>query len=108
MTWRPDQSSGRSDGVPIGGKIYGTEFDVDNLLRMDSVTQMDVLDKAKNIMTPDEQRDSGRGDWDTYGPTWRACDRCLKLTDPALLRGIGVGEQTGYKWMVCPDCAGQR
>jgi HK97 family phage portal protein len=38
------------------GDALGTEFDTDNLLRMDSVTQMDVLDKAKNILTPDEQR----------------------------------------------------
>lgn len=42
-----------ADGTPV---IYGTEFDVDNLLRMDSVTQVEVLDKAKNILTPDEQR----------------------------------------------------
>jgi len=34
----------------------GTEFDTDNLLRMDSVTQMDVLDKAKSVMTLDERR----------------------------------------------------
>lgn len=34
----------------------GTEFDTDNLLRMDSVTQMDVLDKSKGIMSPNEQR----------------------------------------------------
>lgn len=34
----------------------GTELDVDNLLRMDSVTQMDVLDKAKSVMTLDERR----------------------------------------------------
>ncbi|MFC7399582.1 phage portal protein [Chelatococcus sp. GCM10030263] len=38
------------------GDTLGTEFDVENLLRMDSVTQMEVLDKAKSIMTPDEQR----------------------------------------------------
>jgi HK97 family phage portal protein len=34
----------------------GTEFDTDNLLRMDSVTQMDVLEKAKSVMTLDERR----------------------------------------------------
>jgi HK97 family phage portal protein len=44
--WAADPSKAR----------YGTEFDVGNLLRMDSVTQMDMLDKAKSIMTPDEQR----------------------------------------------------
>jgi len=34
----------------------GTEFDLDGLLRMDSVTQMEVLEKAKGKMTPNEQR----------------------------------------------------
>lgn len=34
----------------------GTEFDTDNLLRMDSVTQMEVLDKSKGILSPNEQR----------------------------------------------------
>lgn len=38
------------------GEMLGTEFDTDNLLRMDSVTQMDVLEKGKNILTPDESR----------------------------------------------------
>jgi len=38
------------------GESLGTEFDIDNLLRMDSVTQMDVLDKAAGIMTIDEMR----------------------------------------------------
>jgi len=38
------------------GDTLGTEFDVDNLLRMDSVTQMEVLDAGKNLMTPDEAR----------------------------------------------------
>jgi len=34
----------------------GTEFDTENLLRMDSVTQMEMLDKSKGILTPNEQR----------------------------------------------------
>jgi HK97 family phage portal protein len=36
----------------------GTEFDVDNLLRMDSVTQMDVLDKGvkAGVLSPNEAR----------------------------------------------------
>jgi len=34
----------------------GTEFDLDGLLRMDSVTQMDVLEKSKGKMTVNEQR----------------------------------------------------
>jgi HK97 family phage portal protein len=38
------------------GDALGTEFDVDNLLRMDSVTQMEVLDKGKNILKPNEAR----------------------------------------------------
>jgi phage portal protein BeeE len=43
------------EGLGMGENI-GTEFDTDNLLRMDSVTQMDVLDKSKGIMAPNEQR----------------------------------------------------
>lgn len=46
-------------GLGIGyanNSTFGTEFDVDNLLRMDSVTQMEVLDKGKNILKPDEAR----------------------------------------------------
>lgn len=39
--------------IPAG---KGTELDIDNLLRMDAVTQMEVLDKGKSIMTPNEQR----------------------------------------------------
>lgn len=38
------------------GEAVGTEFDTENLLRMDSVTQMDVLDKGKNVMKPNEAR----------------------------------------------------
>jgi HK97 family phage portal protein len=44
-----DEGLQMKDGV-------GTEFDTDNLLRMDSVTQMEVLDKSKGIMSPNEQR----------------------------------------------------
>lgn len=43
------------EGLGLSEQL-GTEFDVDNLLRMDSVTQMDVLDKGKNTMTPNEAR----------------------------------------------------
>ena len=46
-------------GLGIGyanNSDWGVEFDVDNLLRMDSVTQMEVLDKGKNILKPDEAR----------------------------------------------------
>lgn len=38
------------------GEMLGTEFDTDNLLRMDSITQMEMLDKSKGIMAPNEQR----------------------------------------------------
>lgn len=44
-------------GLGIGyGSNLGVEFDTDNLLRMDSVTQMEVIDKGKNTFTPDEAR----------------------------------------------------
>jgi HK97 family phage portal protein len=39
------------------GDALGTEFDTDNLLRMDSVTQMEVLDKGKNTFSPNERRE---------------------------------------------------
>lgn len=38
------------------GENLGTEFDTENLLRMDSVTQMDVLEKSKSVLTLDERR----------------------------------------------------
>ena len=38
------------------GDTLGTEFDLDGLLRMDSVTQMDVLEKSKSVLTLDERR----------------------------------------------------
>lgn len=43
------------EGLSTGDKL-GAEFDTENLLRMDSVTQMEVLDKGKNVMTPNEAR----------------------------------------------------
>jgi len=43
------------EGLGTGEKL-GTEFDTENLLRMDSVTQMDVLEKAKSVLTLDERR----------------------------------------------------
>lgn len=39
-----------------GAKVMGTEFDLDGLLRMDSVTQMEVLEKASGVMKIDEKR----------------------------------------------------
>lgn len=43
------------EGLAIPAPM-GTELDINNLLRMDAVTQMEVLDKGKSIMTPNEQR----------------------------------------------------
>jgi HK97 family phage portal protein len=51
-----DEGLGIGEGIVTNGQTYGTEFDVDNLLRMDSVTQMEMLDKGKNYLTPDEGR----------------------------------------------------
>ncbi|RWR28833.1 phage portal protein [Sinirhodobacter populi] len=44
-----DEGLGMADGI-------GTEFDLDGLLRMDAVSQMDVLTKAAGIMSPNEMR----------------------------------------------------
>ncbi|UZW54052.1 phage portal protein [Sphingobium sp. JS3065] len=38
------------------GEALGTEFDTENLLRMDAATQMDVLEKSKGKLTVNEQR----------------------------------------------------
>jgi HK97 family phage portal protein len=43
------------EGLGTGENI-GTEFDTENLLRMDSVTQMEVLDKASGVMKVNEKR----------------------------------------------------
>ncbi|AHE51677.1 phage portal protein [Sphingomonas sanxanigenens] len=43
------------EGLATGDRL-GTEFDIDNLLRMDSVTQMQVLKESAGILTIDEQR----------------------------------------------------
>jgi HK97 family phage portal protein len=51
-----DEGLGIGEGISVNGATYGTEFDIDNLLRMDTATQMDVLDKGKNYLTPDEGR----------------------------------------------------
>lgn len=51
-----DEGLGIGMGVKVDGKTYGTEFEVENLLRMDSVTQMDVLEKSRSVMTLNERR----------------------------------------------------
>jgi HK97 family phage portal protein len=43
------------EGLATGDKL-GTEFDLDGLLRMDSAAQMEMLDKSRNVMTPNEAR----------------------------------------------------
>jgi HK97 family phage portal protein len=40
----------------VTGETLGTEFDLDQLLRMDSATMMEVLDKSSGKLTPNEQR----------------------------------------------------
>jgi HK97 family phage portal protein len=48
------------DGLGLGiegaTKRLGVEFQEGNLLRMDALTQMEVIDKGKNTMTPNEGR----------------------------------------------------
>lgn len=52
-----DEGLGVGAGVrTTDGHMYGTEFDIDGLLRMDSVTQFEVLEKAKSVLTLDERR----------------------------------------------------
>jgi HK97 family phage portal protein len=51
-----DEGLGIGEGTVTNGVTYGTEFDVDNLLRMDSVTQMEMLDKAQGKLEVDEIR----------------------------------------------------
>lgn len=51
-----DEGLGIGEGTTTQGRVYGTEFDVDNLLRMDSVSQIDVLTKSAGILEIDEMR----------------------------------------------------
>lgn len=51
-----DEGLGIGEGVKINGATYGTEFDIDNLLRMDSVTQMEVLKNSAGVAKVDEMR----------------------------------------------------
>jgi HK97 family phage portal protein len=51
-----DEGLGIGDGVVTNGVSYGTEFDIENLLRMDSVTQMQVLKEGAGILKIDEMR----------------------------------------------------
>lgn len=53
-----DEGLGIGEGVDVNGKVYGTEFDLDGLLRMDSVTQMESIKAAVSAgaMSPNEAR----------------------------------------------------
>lgn len=52
-----DEGLGIGAGVKVNGSIYGTEFDLDDLLRMDQATQIKSLTEGlKGIFTPDEAR----------------------------------------------------
>lgn len=44
------------EGLGLDGVTVGTEFDIDDLLRMDTATQFDVAQKAKGMATLNEQR----------------------------------------------------
>lgn len=44
------------EGLGMDGVSIGAEFDLEDLLRMDTVTQFEVAAKAKGILTLDEQR----------------------------------------------------
>lgn len=51
-----DAESCLDEGLGMDGVSVGAEFDVDGLWRMDSLTQMDVIEKAKSVLTLDERR----------------------------------------------------
>lgn len=44
------------DGLGLDGQTIGVDLDLEQLKRMDVESQMDVLNKANGIMTPNEQR----------------------------------------------------
>ncbi|KFI30967.1 poly(3-hydroxybutyrate) depolymerase [Haematobacter missouriensis] len=44
------------EGLSLDGVSMGVEFDTDGLLRMDSVAQMEVIERSKNVLTLDERR----------------------------------------------------
>lgn len=44
------------EGLGMDGKNIGVEFDIDDLMRMDLLSQMDVLEKSKGKLTVNEQR----------------------------------------------------
>jgi HK97 family phage portal protein len=50
-----DEGLGLTDGA-VAAQRYGTEFDIDDLLRMDSATMMTTLETGRNYLTPNEGR----------------------------------------------------
>ena len=50
-----DEGLGLTTGE-VASQRYGTEFDTEDLLRMDTATMMAALDKGKNYLTPNEGR----------------------------------------------------
>lgn len=50
-----DEGLGLTTG-DVAAQKYGTEFDIDDLLRMDSATMMNTLEKGKNYLKPNEGR----------------------------------------------------
>lgn len=51
-----DAESCLDEGLGLDGVSIGVEFDTDSLWRLDSQTQMDVLEKSKSVLTLDERR----------------------------------------------------
>jgi len=53
-----DEGLGIGAGVPVAGTVYGTEFDLDDLLRMDTASQIESLSKGVlgGLFKPDEAR----------------------------------------------------
>jgi len=50
-----DEGLGLTTGENLS-KRYGTEFDIDDLLRMDRATMVETLDKGRNYLTPNDGR----------------------------------------------------
>lgn len=51
-----DAESCLDEGLGLDGVNVGVEFDIDGLLRMDSSTQMEVIERSKSVLTLDERR----------------------------------------------------
>lgn len=51
-----DAETCMDEGLGLDGVSMGVEFDTDSLWRLDSLTQMDVLERSKSVLTLDERR----------------------------------------------------